>query len=215
MGVDKIVNVTQEEIYESLKKRDGEEIFNKFINSSVAVCGLGGLGSNIATALTRAGVGKLIIVDFDRVDISNMNRQQYMLEQIGVFKTKALYSNLKAINPYMEIEVHNEKITADNAYEILKEADVICEAFDNAEAKAMLLDTVCEKMPEKYFVCASGMAGLHDPNSIQTKKLGSRIYICGDFKSGIEDEALYSSGAMLCASHQAHTILRILAGKNE
>ena len=208
------MKVTKEQIYETLKERDGEDIFNRFISSTVAVCGLGGLGSNIAISLARAGVGKLIIADFDRVDISNMNRQQYALDQIGMFKTEALYANLKAINPYMEIEVHNEKITEDNAFEMLKDADVICEAFDNADAKAMLLDIVCEKMPYKYFVCASGMAGLHDPNSIKTKKLGSHIYICGDFKSGIEDEALYSSGAMLCASHQAHTILRILAGKN-
>lgn len=209
------MKVTKEQIYETLKERDGEDIFNRFLSSAVAVCGLGGLGSNIATALARAGVGKLIIVDFDRVDISNMNRQQYVLDQIGMLKVDALYANLKAINPYMVIEVYNEKITADNAFDMLKDADVICEAFDNADAKAMLLDTVCEKMPDKYFVCASGMAGLHDPNSIQTKKLGSSIYICGDFKSSIEDEALYSSGAMLCASHQAHTILRILAGNCE
>lgn len=205
------MKISKEQIYETLKERDGKDIFNKFINSTVAVCGLGGLGSNIAISLARAGVGKLVIIDFDKVDISNMNRQQYDLDQIGMFKVDALSSNLKAINPYIEIEVHNEKITEDNAYEFLKEADVIAEAFDNAENKAMLLDTVCEKLPGKYYVGASGMAGLHDPNTIKTKKLGSRMYICGDFESGIENEALYSSGAMLCAAHQAHTILRILA----
>ena len=204
------MKINREEIYETLKKRNGEDVFNKLLNSSVAVCGLGGLGSNIAIALARAGVGKLIITDFDKVDISNLNRQQYGISKIGEFKTKALKDILMDINPYIDLELHTEKITRENAYEILKDADVICEAFDNAENKAMLLDVVSEKMSGKYYVGASGMAGLHDPNSIQTKKLTSRIYICGDFESGIENETLYSSGAMLCASHQAHNILMIL-----
>lgn len=209
------MNISRDEIYNSLKQRNGEEVFNRLLKSTVAVCGLGGLGSNIAVALSRAGVGKLIIIDFDKVDISNINRQQYGVSQTGKFKTDALKENLKEINPYTTVISYNEKITSYNAYEFLKDADVICEAFDSAENKAMLLDTVSEKLSGKYYVGASGMAGLHDPNNIRTKKLTSHIYICGDLKSGIENEALYSSGAMLCASHQAHTVLRILTGLTE
>ena len=182
--------------------------------ATVAVCGLGGLGSNIAIALARAGVGRLILIDFDKVDISNLNRQQYKASQIGMYKTEALRDNLLEISPYTEIEIHTEKITDENGKALLSAADVICEAFDNAENKAMLVDIFAEYMPQKYLVAASGMAGLNSPNAIKTKMLTKHIYICGDGVSDVSPEnSLYSTGAMLCAAHQAQTVLRILLKK--
>lgn len=188
----------------------------KFSSATVAVCGLGGLGSNIAVALARAGVGRLILIDFDRVDITNLHRQQYKANQIGMDKTQALSENLKEIAPYVEIEIHTIRITEDNAAKFLKDADIICEAFDNAECKAMLANIVLETMPDKYMVAASGMAGMGSANSIQTRKITSKFYLCGDEQSDVLSEGcLVSSRVMLCAAHQTHTVLRILAGEFE
>ena len=207
---------TKEEWNKALCERHGENLQKKFSEAVVAVCGLGGLGSNIAIALARAGVGKLILIDFDKVDITNLHRQQYKTTQIGINKTDALFENLKEIAPYIELETHTVRVTEVNALKLLKDADIICEAFDNAECKAMLTNLVLEAMPEKYLVAASGMAGMGSANTIQTRKVGKRFYICGDESSDVaEFGSLVSSRVMLCAAHQAHTVLRILAGEFE
>ena len=188
----------------------------KFSSATVAVCGLGGLGSNIAIALARAGVGKLILIDFDRVDTTNLHRQQYKTTQIGINKTDALFENLKEIAPYIELITHTIRITEENAAEFLKNADIICEAFDNAEAKAMLTNLVLETLHDKYLVAASGMAGFGSANTIQTRRVAKRFYLCGDGASDVQTEgSLVASRVMLCAAHQAHTVLRILAGEFE
>ena len=213
-----VVNLipTKEEWNKALAERHGEKLQKKFSEAIVAVCGLGGLGSNIAITLARAGVGKLILIDFDRVDITNLHRQQYKVNQIGMNKTDALSENHKEIAPYVELDTHTICINDENATELLKDADIICEAFDNAECKAMLTNLVLERMPEKFLVAASGMAGMGSANSIQTRKIVKRFYICGDGLSDVEDVgSLVSSRVMLCAAHQAHTVLRILAGEFE
>ncbi len=200
----------------ALLDRHGKELQNKFSAATVAVCGLGGLGSNIVISLARAGIGKLILIDFDRVDITNLHRQQYKANQIGQYKTEALSENLKEIAPYTGLETHTVRIKEENAVNLLKDADIICEAFDDAECKAMLTNLVLESMPDKYLVAASGMAGMGSANSIQTRKITSKFYLCGDEISDVQDDiGLVSSRVMLCAAHQAHTVLRILAGKFE
>ena len=207
---------TKEEWNNALEERHGKELQQAFSSATVAVCGLGGLGSNIAIALARAGIGRLILIDFDRVDITNLHRQQYKAEQIGMYKTVALAENLKEIAPYISLEIHTERITEDNAVTLLQDADIICEAFDDAECKAMLTDTVLTEMRDKYLVAASGMAGLYDANRIKTRKVTSKFYLCGDEKSDVADGiGLVSSRVMICAAHQAHTVLRILANNFE
>jgi sulfur carrier protein ThiS adenylyltransferase len=207
---------TKKEWDEALIKRQGEEIQKKFAGASIAICGLGGLGSNIAVSLARAGIGKLLLVDFDSVDIANLHRQQYKANQIGKYKTEALLENLKEIAPYIDIEIHTAYVTEENAAHLLQGADIICEAFDNAECKAMLTNIVLETMPDKYFVAASGMAGMGSANSIQTRKITEKFFLCGDETSDVaEAGSLVAPRVMLCAAHQAHTVLRILAGKIE
>lgn len=207
---------TKEEMEEALEKRHGKELQKNFSSATVAVCGLGGLGSNIAISLARAGIGKLILIDFDKVDISNLHRQQYKASQIGSYKTGALCENLREIAPYIELTSHTGRITQDNAFALLKDADIICEAFDQPEAKAMLANIVLEMLPDKYLVTASGMAGLGSANSIKTRRIAPRFYICGDEVSDVAaGMSLVSSRVMLCAAHQAHTVLRILAEKYE
>ena len=158
------MNPTKDEWKKALEERHGKELQQAFSSATVAICGLGGLGSNIAIALARAGIGKLILIDFDRVDITNLHRQQYKADQIGMYKTVALAENLKEIAPYISLEIHTERITEDNVLTLLKDEDIICEAFDDAECKAMLTEIVLTEMRDKYLVAASGMAGLYDAN---------------------------------------------------
>ena len=210
------MNPTKEEWNNALEERHGKELQQAFSSATVAICGLGGLGSNIAIALARAGIGKLILIDFDRVDITNLHRQQYKAEQIGMYKTVALAENLKEIAPYVSVEIHTERITEDNALTLLRSADIICEAFDDAECKAMLTNTVLSELPDKYLVAASGMAGMGVTNSIKTRRITSRFYLCGDEMSEVSDNiGLVAPRVALCAAHQAHTVLRILAKQFE
>ena len=206
----------KEEWQQILETRHGKELQEKFSKATVAICGLGGLGSNIAIALARAGIGKLLLIDFDRVDVSNLHRQQYKATQVGMNKTEALAENLKEIAPYLLVERYTVKLEEKNIDILLSEADIICEAFDGAEEKAMLVNGVLEKLPGKYLVAASGMAGLGAANRIQTRRITKRFYLCGDEVSDVADDiGLISSRVMLCAAHQAHAVLQILAGVQE
>ncbi|MCI5827470.1 MAG: thiamine biosynthesis protein ThiF [Lachnospiraceae bacterium] len=207
---------SEAEMLQILRQRHGEARQEKISSATVAICGLGGLGSNIAVSLSRAGIGKLILIDFDRVDISNLHRQQYKASQVGINKPDALAENLHEIAPYVTLETHDIRITDQNAFPLLQQADIICEAFDDAAAKAMLTNLVLTKMPEKYLVAASGMAGFGSANDIRTRRVSSHFYLCGDGVSDVADGiGLVSSRVMLCAAHQAHTVLRILAGEIE
>lgn len=207
----------KDEMNQALKGRIGDVLYSRLSKAVVAVCGLGGLGSNIAVSLARAGVGKLILIDFDIVDISNLNRQQYKACQVGREKAAALGENLKEISPYIDMVICNTRVTRNNAAKLLDEAEIVCEAFDRAEEKAMLADAVLEDMKDKTLIAASGMAGLASANDIRTRKITERFYICGDgvSDSAEEKEGLISSRVMICAAHQAHMVLRVLAGKTE
>lgn len=207
---------TKEEWMEALTQRHGAELQKRFSSATVAICGLGGLGSNIAIALARAGIGKLILIDFDRVDITNLHRQQYKADQIGQYKADALQANLMGIAPYTEALAITAKVSEENTVHLLKDADIICEAFDDAQAKSMLTDIVLEQLPDRFLVAASGMAGMGTPNAIQTRRVTKRFYLCGDGKSDVADTiGLVAPRVMLCAAHQAHTVLRILEGEFE
>ena len=201
----------RDEMEKALEERHGRERQEKISAACVAVCGLGGLGSNVAISLARAGVGKLILIDFDRVDVTNLHRQQYKACQVGMYKSEALAENLREIAPYVQTESHVLRITEENAEALLRAADVVCEAFDDAQSKAMLVNLVLEKMPEKYLVAASGMAGFGSANAIRTRRVTKRFYLCGDESSDVaEGIGLVSSRVMVCAAHEAHAILRIL-----
>ena len=207
---------SKKEWMDALIVRHGIDLHKRFSSATVAICGLGGLGSHIAVALARAGVGKVILIDFDRVDITNLHRQQYKANQIGIYKADALMENILEIAPYTEIKTVKEKITEENLVESLKDADIVCEAFDNAESKAMLVNGVLEHLPHCSLVAASGMAGMDTPNTIRTRKIMKRFYLCGDEVSDVEDTiGLVAPRVMLCAAHQAHTVLRLLAGEEE
>ena len=210
------MNPTKDEWKKALEERHGKELHEAFSSATVAICGLGGLGSNIAISLARAGIGKLILIDFDRVDITNLHRQQYKANQIGRYKTEALADNLREIAPYIELETHIARITEDNVVMLLEGANIICEAFDDAECKASFANTVLSELPDKYLVAASGMAGMGVTNSIKTRRITSKFYLCGDETSEVSDGiGLVAPRVALCAAHEAHTVLRILAKQFE
>lgn len=207
---------SREVMREALNIRHGEDLQNKISAARVAVCGLGGLGSNIAIALARAGVGHLHLIDFDRVDLTNLNRQQYAVGQLGQYKTDAMRETLSLVSPYCDVTCDTIQVTEENLPDLLKTEDYICEAFDRAEAKAMLVSGVLEHFPEKYLVAASGLAGLGSANTIQTRRVSQRFYLCGD---GTSDSSvglgLVASRVLVCAAHEANMILRLIAGERE
>ena len=208
--------LTKEEIQAALEERHSPEKQKKLSEGRVTIAGLGGLGSNVAYALARIGVGHLHLIDFDVVDITNLNRQQYFIEHIGMYKTDALKSLLQRINPYIDIQTDCVKVTEENLISLFENAGIICEAFDNPEAKAMLVNGILEHFPEKRLVSASGMAGYGSSNAILTKRLMNNFYLCGDQVT----EPTYGNGLMaprvaICAAHEANMITRLLLGEEE
>ena len=205
---------TPEELECLMMARHTPGVHQKIKGSVVGIAGLGGLGSVVAIALARVGVGRLILVDFDVVEPSNLNRQQYFFHQIGMPKVEALRENLSKINPCVDIQIHHEKLDRDNVERIFKETDVVVEAFDRADQKAMLITAVSEKMPQKYIVAASGVAGYGDNNEIKTVRFSSRLFIVGDQKTAARPGVgLMAPRVGIAAHHQANTVLRILLGE--
>jgi len=207
---------SSEEFESLMVARHTPGIHQKIKKSVVGIAGLGGLGSAIAIALARIGVGKLILVDFDVVEPSNLNRQQYFIHQIGMSKVEALQENIAIINPYVKIQTYQEKLDRNNVERIFQEAEVVVEAFDRAEEKVMLINAISEKMSDKYIVAASGVAGYGDNNEIKTIRFSSKVFIVGDQKTAAQPGVgLMAPRVGIVAHHQANTVLRILLGEEK
>jgi len=203
-----------DEMERLLYARHTPGVQEKIKNSAVGVMGLGGLGSVVAVALARVGVGRLLLADFDVVEPSNLNRQQYFIDQVGEKKTQALRRNLARVNPYLTVEVFDGELNAGNIPLVFHGVDVLAECFDGARTKAMALQTVLTSMPGVGYVGSSGMAGHGDNNLIVTRKVRPGVYIVGDG----EAEARPGHGLMaprvgIAAHHQANQVLRILLGE--
>ena len=207
---------TAEEYEQALIERHTRPVYEKLRAARVAIAGLGGLGSSIAVSLVRAGVGELLLVDFDRVELSNLNRQQYDTGDLGRPKTEALRDKLLSINPYTTIHHRTERISPNNAAEVFGAYGIVCEAFDKAEAKAMLINTLLEQCPRAVIISGSGMAGALTANTITTRRVFDRLYLCGD---GVTDMAeangLMAPRVAVCANHQANMALRLILGETD
>ncbi|HRS53646.1 MAG TPA: sulfur carrier protein ThiS adenylyltransferase ThiF [Bacteroidales bacterium] len=183
----------------------------KYLSTKVVgIAGCGGLGSNCAISLARVGIGKLIIADFDIVTEANLNRQYFFYDQIGEKKVYALYNNLLRVNPNVRVEPYDIKLDADNIIKIYSECDIIIEAFDLAEMKEMIIETVQNTFPSKPLISGIGIAGWGDNNSIRTFHYGN-LYVCGDGFKEISDE-LPPLAPRVCivANMQANQTLEIL-----
>ena len=207
---------TYEEYRDIMIERHTEEVYKKLINTKTAIAGLGGLGSNIAVSLARAGIGELFLVDFDIVDLSNLNRQQYEIGDLGKLKTEVLAAKLKRINPYIKIDYRTIKVNEENAAELFVGYKFVCEAFDKPEMKAMLINTLLEQCPDTVIVSGSGMAGYLSSNTIVTKQVFERLYVCGDGVTDMHDvNGLMAPRVAVCANHQANMVIRLALGIGE
>lgn len=205
---------TQAEMESLIIARHSPKVFEKLKNARVGIAGLGGLGSHIAMNLARTGVGFLKLVDYDVVEPSNLNRQCYNMDQIGMPKTEALKENiLKAVN-ITEIETQNLLVTRDNASAIFEGLDAVAEAFDNAETKAMFTEVITKKLPETFLICASGVAGLYPTELFKMKKLGRRCIIIGDFiNEARKGVGLMAPRVSAAAGIQSNIVIRFLTGE--
>ena len=177
---------------------------------TVGIAGAGGLGSNVAVSLARAGVGRLIIADRDVIEASNLNRQQYFVSQIGRRKVDAIKENLEAINPFSEYVVHDVEITAANVIPVFGEADVMVEAFDKAETKRMLIETWLSQRPGRPVVAASGLAGYGGNRKLHSRRMGD-LYVCGDEESQCpEGVSPMAPRVAIVANLQANLVVALL-----
>ena len=200
---------------EDLLKRNVKGISKKLKKTRVCILGLGGLGSNVAVLLARSGIGYLKLVDFDTVEASNLNRQQYRISHIGIKKTEAMKSIIREINPFVETEVLDIKIDRKNIYSTVGDIEIVVEAFDRAETKAMLMEELLTNT-NKIVVSASGMAGLGSANEIVTRKIKDNFYLIGDNYSDYEEySGIMSTRVMICAAHQANVVLRLILGEEK
>lgn len=183
---------------------------------SVLILGCGGLGSNAAGMLVRSGVGHLVLVDFDVVDEHNLNRQFFFLDQVGVPKTEALAVNLRRIKPDVRLTLVQECISAETLIPLLEGVDMVIEAVDTAEAKAMIIAACMEYSPELPLVTASGLAGYGSCNAIVTERMAENLYVVGDLTSDVRDgHPLFASRVMAAAAAEAHAVIRVLLGYPE
>jgi sulfur carrier protein ThiS adenylyltransferase len=169
---------------------DSKDLFNRnvpgmteaLMTAHVGIAGCGGLGSNTAVALTRAGIGQLTLADFDRVELSNLNRQHFFLKDIDSYKTTALANHLKAIRPQLKLNLHTCKVTRENLTRIFSQVDLLIEAFDQADDKLELIESWVKIFPGKAIIVGNGIGGLGKSNDLKVTQTG-RIFFCGDLTS--------------------------------
>lgn len=203
-----------EVFYDLLTARHSPELPDRFQSATVGVAGCGGLGSHVAVALARSGIGSLVLADHDRVDPTNLNRQHYERCDVGRFKVVALKDALHRFNPFVNIRCHRDYLTADNILDVFPDCDVVVEAFDSVESKQMIVKAFSRsEFRERHLITASGLAGIYPANSIQTRQLATNIVLCGDLVSAAgPGNGLMAPRVLITAGHQANAVLRILSG---
>lgn len=203
--------VSREQLDQAFDARFPEEMRTKLRNARVAVAGLGGLGSNIAVMLARSGIGELLLVDFDTVDVTNLNRQMYLIPQLGKPKAEALPEILYQINPYLTYRSVCIKVTPNNVKELFSEYPIVCEAFDKPDQKAMLVRELLMQCPKTTVVSGNGMAGYADANEIRTCQVMKRLYVCGDQSTDVGNGiGLIAPRVAVCAAHEANKVMQLI-----
>jgi sulfur carrier protein ThiS adenylyltransferase len=197
-----------------MNKEKTNKIKKKLKESSVGIAGLGGLGSNAAVALARAGIGRLVLIDYDIIEESNLTRQYYFLDQIGKPKTDALRDNIKKINPSVIVDAYNEKLLKGSMEMRFKDVDVVIEALDSAETKVAFIEEILTKLPDKPIIAASGVSGYGHSDRISTKNLG-RLFLCYDENARSSDnDILVAPRVAIMANWEANLAIEILLGED-
>jgi sulfur carrier protein ThiS adenylyltransferase len=194
-----------------LFSRNSPDIYKTISQKHIGIAGIGGLGSSVAVALARTGIGKLTLVDYDVIEPSNLNRQYYFIEQIGMPKVKALSDTIKKITPYTRVFTRQVRLNSSNIRDIFNKIDLLIEGFDNPNDKLELFETFNKFYPKTPIILASGLAGIGRSNKIKTSKLGKKIYIIGDQTSAArEGVGLMAPRVGIAAHHQANIALELL-----
>ena len=205
-----------DELEKLLVARHTPGVHDRIKTSRVGVAGLGGLGSQVAVSMARMGVGRLVLADFDVVVPSNLNRQQYFVDQIGMRKVEALAATLDRVNPYVRIETHDVELTAQNIPEIFGCCDVLVEAFDRAGEKEMLVNTALDRLPDTRVIAASGLAGHGPSENIGVHRVSPRLFVVGDLQTEAQPGVGLMAPRVGVAAHvQANLVLRLLLGEEE
>ena len=192
-----------------------DRIRKKLNDSSVGIAGIGGLGSNAAVSLARAGIGRLVLVDFDKVEESNLNRQYYFLNQIGKSKIEALKENIRKINPAVKIDAYDHKLQKGSMEKLFTDVDIVIEALDSAEIKICFIEEILIKLPNKPLVAASGVAGYGNSDRIKTRRIGN-LYMCYDeHAKSSDDDVLMAPRVAIMANWEANLALEILLGEDK
>ncbi len=198
-----------------MDKEKLQKIKKRLKNSTIGIAGLGGLGSNAAISLARAGIGKLVLVDFDKVEEKNLSRQYYFLDQVGKLKVEALKENIKKINPETKVETYNMRLKKGSMEQPFKDVDLVIEALDNAETKAAFIEEILTKLKNKPIVAASGVAGYGHSDRIVTKKLGNLCMCYDEHAKSSDDDVLMAPRVILMANWEANLALEIILGEDK
>lgn len=183
-----------------------QESLDKIAKIKIGIAGCGGIGSNVAMNLVRSGFKNFVLVDFDHVEESNLNRQFFFADQVGVVKVDALEANLKRIAKDLNIEVHSLRVAINNANELFSDCDIIVEAFDCPQSKAMLISSILPTAD--FLVACNGMAGIGQADDIVTTKKSDKFVIVGDNKTEVSATVPpISPRVNVCAAKMADVIL--------
>lgn len=192
-----------------------DRIKKKLKDSSVGIAGIGGLGSNAAVALARAGIGRLVLVDFDKVEENNLTRQYYFRNQIGKYKIEALKENIEKINPTVKVDTHNHKLLKGSMEKLFTDVDVVIDGLDSAEIKTCFIEEILMKLPDKPLVAASGVAGYGHSDRIKTRRIGN-LYMClDDHAKSSDDDVLMAPRVAIMANWEANLALEIILGEDK
>ena len=191
-------------------------VHERMKNAVVGIAGAGGLGSHVAMALARVGIGTLVIADFDVVEPSNLNRQVFTVDQIGEPKVEALKDNTLKANPFVTVQPHCVRLTAGNIAGIFTDVNILVEALDVPREKVMLVNVFSKHFPRIPVVMASGVAGYAPSNWIKTARVGEFLYVVGDMKTAAEEgQGLMAPRVGVAAHHQANQVIRLILGQTE
>jgi sulfur carrier protein ThiS adenylyltransferase len=195
-----------------MKQRKQQQIQNILSQKTIGIAGAGGLGSNAAVALARSGIGQLVIVDFDTVEESNLNRQYYFLDQIGMKKVEALENIIHQINPRVSVTIQHLKLKPGNIHSIFASSDIIIEALDDAATKKMLIEEITDQLPHTPLIAASGVAGYGNSDRICTKHLDNLHVVYDEQAKSSKHDVLLAPKVCLIANWQANIALELLLG---
>lgn len=189
-----------------------QEELTKIQSFKIGIAGAGGLGSNCAVNLVRSGFKKFKIVDFDKVEYSNLNRQFYFYNQVGEDKVVALVQNLQRINSSIEIEAIVEKLDKQSIKDYFQDCDIVVEAFDQAEMKSVLIEELLSST--KLIVSASGIAGIGKSDKIKINQIRKNLVLVGDLESEVCCEKMpYAPKVNIVAAKQADVVLEYVLSR--